>query len=88
MPKAILEFTLPEEQEEYETAQSAAKYAHQLEGLKNELRKVRKYDNLIVKPEWRKKNGEVKKQFANLVETRIQFFSDLDAAISDFLYEE
>lgn len=45
MPKAILEFSLPDEQEEFEVAQNGQKYLCILTELQNYLRDKSKYEN-------------------------------------------
>lgn len=45
MPKAILEFQLPEEQEEYNLAINAIKYHCAIHDIRNYLRTLRKYDD-------------------------------------------
>lgn len=45
MPKAILEFSLPEEREEFELAQKAVLYSIVLTDYSNWLRQLYKYEN-------------------------------------------
>lgn len=53
MPKAILEFNLPEDLSEYNLANNASNYYCAIDDIKNYLRKIRKYDerDLIPKQE-------------------------------------
>lgn len=44
MPKVILEFNLPEEQDEYEITRSAGKMYSSLWDIQNYMRELRKYD--------------------------------------------
>lgn len=45
MPKAILEFELPQETEEFELAQNGGKYKAALDNLDSWLRAMDKYEN-------------------------------------------
>lgn len=47
--KAILEFSLPEEQEEFENAQKGACYRGQLDEIADTLRRLRKYSDISQK---------------------------------------
>jgi hypothetical protein len=47
--KAILEFTLPEEQSEFEAASSVHKYQQFLWSLENEIRSACKYESGLLK---------------------------------------
>ncbi len=46
--KAVLEFQLPEEREDFEQAQRGSAYAAFLEDLDNDLRRVTKYDSSLI----------------------------------------
>jgi hypothetical protein len=46
MSKAILEFNLPEEQEEFKDAVNGTKYALALHNIKDDVRSIWKYDEL------------------------------------------
>lgn len=46
MPKAVLTFQLPEEQEEFEDAQNGASYRRCIQYIDDKLRKMYKYKNL------------------------------------------
>ena len=45
MPKAILEFNLPEDREDYEMHYNASKYFCAIHDIKNYLRSLRKHDD-------------------------------------------
>lgn len=47
MPKAILEFSLPDEREEFEIAQKAIQYSIILEDYSNWLRSLDKHTNKV-----------------------------------------
>lgn len=44
MPKAILEFNLPEEREDFELHMNASKYFCAIHDIKNYIRQLNKYD--------------------------------------------
>lgn len=47
MPKAILEFQLPEEQEDFKTAQNAVGYKCALQDVDNKFRALTKYTETL-----------------------------------------
>jgi hypothetical protein len=48
--KAILEFQLPEEMEDFELAQRAGRMAAFIDDLDNDLRRISKYDSSLINP--------------------------------------
>ncbi len=64
MPKAILEFNLPQEKEEFQMAQKAIEYYNVLFEIENEIGESLKYTNLSSTQEnllifWKKKINQV-----------------------------
>lgn len=85
MPKATLEFNLPEEQAEFETTNNAGTYAAALTDIANLFRRIRKYNYLIADPEWTTQFGEVKDEFQGVYQDRIVFFEKLDSEFLEIL---
>lgn len=68
MPKARLEFNLPEEQPEFDLAQNAGIYSCVLDDISNLFRKYRKYHDF--------KSKEVSKFFSQLDDEFIEILND------------
>lgn len=63
MPKAILEFTLPEDNEDFKMHMNASKYYCAIEDIKNYARHLNKYDERKTIPK-----GEIINKLYELIE--------------------
>lgn len=64
--KAILEFNLPDEKDEFDSATRGSRYLACLEMVRNLLREYRKYKSL--KPDAQEIVDEIEKEFFHLTE--------------------
>lgn len=71
--KAILEFNLPEERDEFETAHKASSYRYVLAEFDNHLRKILKYDDSV--------SDEVRKVLQELRDTLNELAKDEEIEI-------